>query len=131
MLPCCQWHTPARRRRTAVLVSRALHGVEAHLEHALLPEGFYLRVRLVVCQRNATPGGLRFWFASAWPAGKNSARTPLTYKEPSGRGKVRKNFRFQEVAFTVLLTSKVTEWHASDSHFDLAGHIPRDPNGET
>jgi len=96
-----------------VLVSRALHGVKAHLEHALLPEGFYLRVRLVVCQRNATPGGTRFRFASTWPAGKNSARTPLTYKEPSGRGKVRKNFRFQEVAFTVLLTSKVTEWHAA------------------
>jgi len=40
---------------------------------------------------------------------------------------VRKNFRLQEVAFSVPLTSKATEWHASDSHFDLAGHITRDP----
>jgi hypothetical protein len=33
--------------------------------------------------------------------GKNSARTPLTYKEASRRGKVRKKFRLHEVAFTV------------------------------
>jgi hypothetical protein len=39
---------------------------------------------------------------------------------------VRKKFRFQEVAFAVLLTSKSTEWHASDSHFDLTGHTTRD-----
>jgi hypothetical protein len=87
-----------------VLVSRALHGVKAHLEHVLLPEGFYPRVRLVVCQRNATPGGSLFRYASAWRARKNSATTSLTYKEASGRGKVRKKFRFHEVAFTVLLT---------------------------
>jgi len=59
-----------------VLVSSALHGVKAHLEHALLPEGFYLRVRLVVCQRYATPGGSRFRFVSAWPAGKNQRKLP-------------------------------------------------------
>jgi DNA-directed RNA polymerase specialized sigma24 family protein len=59
--------------------------------------------------------------------GEKPAKTPLTYKEASRRGKVRKNFRLQEVAFTVPLTSKATEWHASDSHFDLAGHITRDP----
>jgi hypothetical protein len=101
------------------------------LEHALRPEGFYLRVRLVVCQRDAKPGGSRFRFASAWPARNNSARTPLTYKEASKAEKVKKNFRIQEVAFTVLLTSKLTEWHASDIHFDLAGHIHEGPNGET
>ena len=59
-----------------MLVSRALHGVKAHLEHALLPEGFNLRVRLVVCQRYATPGGARFRFVSAWPAGKNQRKLP-------------------------------------------------------
>ena len=40
---------------------------------------------------------------------------------------MRKNFSLQEVAFTVLLTPKETEWHASDSYFDLAGQITRDP----
>jgi len=35
-----------------VLVSRALHRVKAHLEHVLLPEGFFLRVQLVTCQRS-------------------------------------------------------------------------------
>jgi hypothetical protein len=89
-----------------VLVSRALHGVKAHLEHALLPEGFYLRVRLVVCQRYATPGGSRFRIASTWHAEDDSARTPLTYKEAPRRGKVRKNFRLHEVGFTVPLTRK-------------------------
>jgi nicotinamidase-related amidase len=39
---------------------------------------------------------------SAWPAGNNSARTPLTYKEALRRGKVTKKFRRHEVAFTVL-----------------------------
>jgi hypothetical protein len=91
-----------------------VHGVKAYLEHALLPEGFYLRV-LVVCQRYATPGGSRFRFSSAWPVGNNSARTPLTYKEALRRGKVIKKFRLHKVAFTVLWTSKLTEWHASDT----------------
>ena len=94
-----------------------MHGVKAHLEHALLPEGFYLRVRLVVCQRYATPGGSRFRFASAWPAGKNQRELPLTYKEASRRKKVRKNSRLHEVAFTVLLKFKVTEWHADPGEF--------------
>jgi hypothetical protein len=92
-----------------------VRGVKAHLEHALQPEGFYLRVRLVVCRRYATPGGSRFRFSSGWPAGNNSARTPLTYKEASRRGKVIKNFRIHEGTFTVLWTSKLTEWHASDT----------------
>lgn len=30
---------------------------------------------------------------------------------------MRKNFKHQEVACTVLLTSKETEWHASDTQF--------------
>ena len=68
-----------------MLVSRALYGVKAHLEHVLLPEGFYLRVRLVVCQPYATPGGSRLWFASAWLAGEIPARTPLTIERQKNR----------------------------------------------
>jgi hypothetical protein len=67
---------------------------------------WYLRVRLVVCQRYAMPGGSRFQIASTWHAGKDSARTPLTYKEAPHRGKVRKKFRLHEVTFTVPLTRK-------------------------
>ena len=40
-----------------MLVSRALHGVKAHLEHALLPEGFYLRVRFGTIEQHATKQG--------------------------------------------------------------------------
>ena len=40
-----------------MLVSRALHGAKAHLEHALLPEGFYLRVRLGTIEQHATKQG--------------------------------------------------------------------------
>jgi hypothetical protein len=107
-------HSEKDENRGSVLVEQ--NGF-IHLEHALLPEGFYLRVRLVVCQRYATPGGSRFRSTLGCPAGNNSARTPLTYKEASRRGKVRKKFGRHEGAFTVPSTSKVTEWHASDSHF--------------
>ena len=85
MLPGCQWHTRPEGEETAVLVCRAVHGVKAHLEHALLPEGFNLRVRLVVCQPYATPGGSRLWFASAWLAGEIPARTPLTIERQKNR----------------------------------------------
>ena len=71
MLPDCQWHTGQKGEEPLSWFPATLHGVKAHLEHVLLPEGFYLRVRLVVCQRYATPGGSRFRFASAWPAEKN------------------------------------------------------------
>jgi len=87
VLPGCQWHT---RNEGEEPLSWFPVPYMAHLEHAPLPEGFYLRVRLVVCQRCAKPGGSRFRFASAWPARNNSTRTPLTYKEASKAGKVKK-----------------------------------------
>jgi len=85
VLPGCQWHTRPEGVETAVLVCCAMHGVKAHLEHALLPEGFNLRVRLVVCQPYATPGGSRLWFASARLAGEIPARTPLTIERQKNR----------------------------------------------
>ncbi len=54
MPPGRQWLT--RHEGEGPLSWFAVHGVKAHLEHALLPEGFNLRVRLVVCQPYATPG---------------------------------------------------------------------------
>jgi hypothetical protein len=131
VLPGCQWHTrnegeePLSWFPVPYMVSRHTWNMRSDQRVSTFASGSSS------VQRDAKPGGSRFRFASAWPARNNSARTPLTYKEASKAEKVKKNFRIQEVAFTVLLTSKLTEWHASDIHFDLAGHIHEGPNGET
>ena len=69
-----------------MLVSRALHGVKAHLEHALLPEGSTFasgsepssstQLSRVADRSGASPPSLR---------GKNQRELPSLYSEASGK----------------------------------------------
>ena len=130
MLPDCQWHTGQKGEEplswfpVPYMVSRHTWSTCSYQRVSTFASG---SSSVSVCDAWRLTVSVRVRPA----CGEKPAKTPLTYKEASRRGKVRKNFRLQEVAFTVPLTSKATEWHASDSHFDIAGHITRDPNGET
>jgi len=130
VLPDCQWHTGQKGEEplswfpVPYMVSRHTWSTCSYQRVSTFASG---SSSVSVCDAWRLTVSVRVRPA----CGEKPAKTPLTYKEASRRGKVRKNFRLQEVAFTVPLTSKVTKWNASDSHFDIAGHITRDPNGET
>ena len=111
MLPGCQWHTRPGGEITAVLVCCAMHGVKAHLEHALLPEGFNLRVRLVVCQPYATPGGtlvVRVRPARGGNSSENSPHYREAKKTTNVRDEIEKSFESKIRIFCASLAGSTS-----------------------
>jgi hypothetical protein len=76
--------------------------LKAHVEQALLPEGFYLRAQRDFVGNCELGGSM-----AVRPTAENAAKTPPTYKEALKRRKVRKKIADRhQAAFTVPLTSK-------------------------
>jgi hypothetical protein len=134
VLPGCQWHTwregeePLSWFPVPYIVSRHTWSMRPYQRVSTFVSGAssVSVVRSLAAHGfGSPPPGLRGIIQRELPS------LTITYKEASKAGKVKKNFRIHEGTFNVLLTSKLTEWHASNTHFDLAGHIHEGPNGET